>query len=257
MPVRDSAPLGAPCWIDLFTADVDGARAFYGDLFAWTSTDPDPDHGGYVNFSKDGVLVAGCMQNDGTSGMPDVWSTYLAVADAAATTDSAAAAGAQVIVPAMAVGDLGTMAVVIDPAGAAIGMWQPGTHQGFGVLAEPGTPAWFELHTRDYEAAVPFYRATFGWDAHVMSDTPDFRYTTLGEGDGALAGVMDSSAYLPEGVPAHWAVYLGADDTDKAVARVEELGGTVVDPPKDTPYGRLALVTDPTGSCFRLVQPPA
>ena len=54
-----------------------------------------------------------------------------------------------------------------------------------GVLAEPGAPAWFELHTRDYDTSVQFYKDVFGWDAKTMSDTPDFRYTTLGEGDNA------------------------------------------------------------------------
>ncbi len=46
--------------------------------------------------------------------------------------------------------------------------------------AEPGTPSWFELHTRDYRAAVLFSVDVLGWDAHVASDTDTFRYTTLG-----------------------------------------------------------------------------
>ena len=60
---------------------------------------------------------------------------------------------------------------------------------------EPGTPAWFELHTRAYEQTVAFYRDVFGWDAHAMSDTHEFRYTTLGEGESQLAGIMDDSPY--------------------------------------------------------------
>src|ERR1044072_8756642 len=107
----------------------------------------------------------------------------------------------------MAVGDMGSMAVVTDAGGAAVGMWQPGTHKGMGVVGDPGAPAWFELPTRHHHASVEFYRDVFGWDAHTMSDTDDFRYTTLGEGEGALAGIMDSTAFLPDGVPAHWAVY--------------------------------------------------
>lgn len=256
MPLRDSAPLGAPCWVDLMTSDPDVSRAFYNDLFGWTVVDPGPDYGGYANFHLDGVPVAGSMKNDG-QGAPDGWTTYLAVADAEATAAAAAANGGQVLLPAMAVMDLGSMAVLADPAGATIGIWQPGLHTGFGVIDEPGAPSWFELHTRGYDAAVPFYEAVFGWDAHVMSDDPGFRYTTLGEGDGALAGVMDSSAFLPEGAPSHWAIYFGVDDADKAVARVEELGGSVQEPVHDTPYGRLAVVADPTGAAFRLRQAPA
>ncbi len=252
MPTRDSAPLGAPCWIDLFTSDPDKSRAFYGDLFGWTSESSGEEFGGYIIFQKDGVQVAGAMQNDGTSGTPDVWSIYLAVEDAAASTESAVAHGGQVIVPAMQVGPLGHMAVVTDPGQAAIGIWQPLEHTGFGVLAEPDTPDWFELHTRDYEAAVQFYRDVFGWDTHAASDTPDFRYTTLGEGEGQLAGIMDASHWLPDGVPAHWSVYFRVEDADKALATTVELGGGVVVPAEDTPYGRLATATDPTGAVFKL-----
>ncbi len=57
----------------------------------------------------------------------------------------------------------------------------------------------------------------------------------------------------PDGPPAHWAVYLQVDDTDAAVAKVEELGGTIQMPPEDTPYGRLARCTDPTGAAFMLI----
>ena len=111
------------------------------------------------------------------------------------------------------------MAVVADPGQAAIGMWQPGLHRGFGVYDEPDTPGWFELHTRDYEKVVDFYRTAFGCDTHVMSDAPEFRYSTLNEGEDQDAGIMDAAAFLPDGVPAHWAVYFHVESTDAAVAR--------------------------------------
>ncbi len=144
------------------------------------------------------------------------------------------------------------MVVVTDAGGAAIGGWQPGLNKGFGVIDEPGAPNWFELHTRDYEASVRFYEDVFKWDAHTVSDAPEFRYTTLGEGADALAGIMDASAFLPDGVPAHWSIYFGTADTDASVARVADLGGSVITPPEDTPYGRLATCVDPTGAPFKL-----
>jgi predicted enzyme related to lactoylglutathione lyase len=45
-------------------------------------------------------------------------------------------------------------------------------------------------------------------------------------------------------------------DTDAAVAKVAELGGSVVVEPFDTPAGRIALVTDPQGAAFSVIQPP-
>jgi hypothetical protein len=256
VPKRDSAPVGAPCWVDLFTSDPDKAQDFYSRLFGWTAESAGEEYGGYINFSKDGERVAGCMRNDGESGSPDVWSVYLATDDAAKTTEAAAANGGQIVMPAMEVMELGSMAVLTDVGQAAIGAWQPGTHKGFTVHGEPGSPNWFELHTRDYDASVKFYEQVFGWDAHSMSDTPEFRYTTLGEGESALAGIMDSTSSLPEGVPSHWSVYFGVEDADAALVRIAELGGSVLMPAEDTPYGRLAQAADPTGAQFMIVQSP-
>ena len=78
---------GDPCWIELFTPDVEQAREFYGELFGWTAEHGDEEkYGGYIMFSKDGQMVGGCMRNDGSSGAPDVWTVYLASDDAEATT---------------------------------------------------------------------------------------------------------------------------------------------------------------------------
>jgi predicted enzyme related to lactoylglutathione lyase len=257
MPKRDSAPVGAPCWIELFTSDVEKGRAFYHELLGWTSDEPAAELGGYFTFYKDGVRVAGGMHNDGQSGAPDVWSVYLACEDAKATADAAKANGGQVMVEPMEVMDLGSMVVVSDPGGGVIGGWQPGTHTGFGVYAEPNTPHWFELQTRDYDASIDFYRKVFAWDAHVASDTPELHYTTLGEGEAALAGIMDATAFLPDGVPGQWSIYFGTEDADATLAKVVELGGSIVQPAEDTPYGRLATAADPSGISFKLIQPPA
>jgi predicted enzyme related to lactoylglutathione lyase len=252
MPKTDSFPTGAPCWVDLFTSDMDRSRSFYEQVIGVTTESNGPEYGGYVNFLKDGLGVAGAMTNDGATGQPDAWSVYLAVEDAAATVEAAQGAGGTVIVPAMDVMTLGRMAVVSDPGGAAVGIWQPGEHKGFGVLAEPGAPGWFELQTRDYDAVLPFYQKVFGWETSTVNDTAEFRYTTLGEGEGARAGVADASSWVPEG-GAHWGVYFVVPDADAAVAKAQELGGSVVQAPEDTPYGRLATCTDATGAMFKLM----
>jgi uncharacterized protein len=252
MPVRQDTPVGAPCWIDVFTSDPDGAQDFYCELFGWEATSSGPEYGGYFNFTKDGHKVAGGMRNDGASGSPDSWSVYLATTDAAATSAAVTEHGGQVIVPPMGVMALGTMAVVTDPGQAAIGIWQPGEHRGFELIAEPDAPAWFELHTRDYDASVGFYRSVFGWDTHVAADSPEFRYTTLGRDEGQLAGIMDASALLPADQPAQWSVYFNVVDADATLDRVVQLGGSVLAPAEDTPYGRLATAADRTGARFRL-----
>ena len=245
--------VGAPCWNDLYTSDTDRASEFYGRLLGWHAEPPQEGFGGYFTFTKDGKHVAGCMLNDGQGGVPDTWTVYLMTDDIEATAKAAAKHGGRVDLEPMAVADNGHMAVIGDAGGASVGVWQPGTMKGFEVRNEIGTPNWFELHTRDYDASVAFYRDVFEWDAHTASDSDELRYTTLGEGEDMLAGIMDSSAFLPEGVPAHWTVYFGVEDVDASLEQVVALGGTIVRPGEDTPWGRMAQAADPTGTQFKLI----
>lgn len=247
MPTRDSAPAGAPCWIDLFTDDAPGAHGFYTALFGWT-VDVAEEFGGYATFHREGVPVAGCMGNDQPGHPANFWSVYLRVDDIAATVEAAKAAGGSEILAPMAVGDLGQMGMIADPSGAATGLWQVDTFGGIGVLAEPNAPAWFELHTMGYDAVLPFYRDVFGWDIHTVSDAPEFRYSTFGKDDDGLAGVMDDAVHAPEGSPSFWNVYIAVADADATAARAVELGGAIDMEPENTPYGRLAVLTDTTGS---------
>jgi predicted enzyme related to lactoylglutathione lyase len=248
------APAGTPCWLDLGTSDKDKSKAFYGELLGWTSEDAGDEFGGYTTFARDGVRVAGGMQNDGTMG-PDGWSVYFATDDVAKLGEATAASGGELTMEPMAVGPLGQMLFVHDPGGAFIGAWQAGEHTGFGIRGSfHGAPGWFELFTRDWEGALDFYRNVFGCTIEVVNDAPDFRYAIIMDGGEQSAGIMDATAFLPEGVPAHWSVYFTVDSAAAAVAKVTELGGAVVVPPETTPYGILATCTDSTGAMFKLIE---
>lgn len=248
---------GAPCWIDLMTTDVAAARRFYGELFGWEyETGDDEKYGGYVMARKGGRSVAGMMQKDESqAGLPDTWTTYLRVDDAAATAKAVEAHGGKVHMPPMDVPEQGYMAIFGDAAGAAVGVWQPREMLGYELVAEPGAAAWHELHAKDYGAAVGFYKDVFGWETEVLSDTADFRYTTMGSGMTAQAGIMDASGYLPADVPSHWQVYFSVEDTDTIVEKATALGATLQDGPSDSDFGRVAQLADPTGAVFRVIQP--
>lgn len=248
---------GAPIWTDLATSDLSRAEDFYGQVFGWTVRDPGEQYGGYVNFFLDEAMVAGMIGNRPDSGFPDSWTLYLATLDTRATVAAAPAAGGEVVIEPMDIHDLGVMALLRDVGGAPVGLWQPGAHRGFGGRGRAGTPVWHELHTRDYAATVRFYEQALQWRTSVMSDTPEFRYTVLvDDGGQELAGIMDAAAILPEGAPAGWHTYWGSDDVDATLAAVEALGGRVVLPAEDSPFGRLAQAADPTGATFKLCSIP-
>jgi uncharacterized protein len=252
MAVRTHAPLGAPVWIDLTTSDIEAAQRFYGGVFGWTFAGAGPDYGGYVNASLNGRPVAGLMAADPRWNAPDGWTTYLHTADVDATVTSVVAAGGQSCVGAMDVPEKGRMAMVTDVAGAMVGLWQPAGHQGFEIVGEAGSPVWHQLTTRDYRKALDFYTEVFGWQCNVESDTDEFRYTNAIFDGEPLLGVMDGSTMLPDGEPSNWFVFLGADDVDKTLEVITDLGGNVVRGAEDTPYGRLASATDTTGAGFNL-----
>lgn len=237
---------GSPCWIDLATSDTDTARGFYSGVFGWTANEADEQFGGYFMFDgPGGVPVAGCVP--AVPNFPaDAWRVYLAVEDAAKTLESATEHGGQVIAGPMQIGDAGTMGVVADPAGAAIGVWQPGDFGGIANAGEPGLPSWFELHATDYDAQLAFYTDVFGWTS-AQEMTEPFRYNVLAHGQQPLAGIMEG------GEDHAWDVYIWTDDAEASLGRVIAFGGRVLRGAEDTPYGRLATVADPSGARFKLM----
>lgn len=258
MTTRDRAPAGAPCWADLWTSDVEGSRSFYSDLFGWEAQAPSPEFGGYFMFTRDGAPVAGGMGDMGDMKANDSWKIYLATDDIEQTLVAVTANGGEAVFPPMPVADLGTQSVITDPVGAPVGLWQPGTFGGFPVLGEIGAPCWFELRTPDFARSLEFYRAVFGWETDVMSDTDEFRYSVVRDpsSEGQLGGVHDASGFLPAGTPASWTIVWQVADADETVARAGELGGRTVREAQDSPYGRLAALTDPSGAEFTVMARP-
>jgi predicted enzyme related to lactoylglutathione lyase len=254
VPTRDSAPLGAPCWIDLTTSDVARAQEFYGAVFGWAFESAGPEYHGYVNAAKDGHKVAGLMANRPEAGSPDHWTTYFHTADLDTTLSAVSGAGGSVCM-AIEVPAKGHMAVATDPTGAVFGLWQPREHRGFELIGAAGSPVWHQLTTRGYGAALDFYRDVLGWQTEPVSDTHEFRYSTARFGDEELLGVMDGAA-LPEEIPPNWVIFFGAEDVDKTLRVIADNGGAVVRDAEDTPYGRLAAASDPTGVIFNLSSLP-
>jgi predicted enzyme related to lactoylglutathione lyase len=152
----------------------------------------------------------------------------------------------------MDVMDLGRMAVLADPTGAVVGLWQSGLHTGVDVANEPGALIWNELMTRDFTAAKEFYGAVFPYTFGDMSG-PGFTYATIDLDGRPVGGVGELGPETPADVPPAWSTYFAVSDTDAAAARAVELGGQVASAPADSPYGRIAVLRGPAGETFAVM----
>lgn len=254
MSIRTSPwPAGVPCWADLTVPDVAAARAFYGAVLGWSFADTGEESGGYAIAQARGAAAAGIgpQQENG----PAAWTLYLASDDVDKTAAAITEHGGTLLAPPGDVGSLGRMCIAADPSGAVFGVWQGGTHIGAGICNEPGGLAWEDLRSADPEAAREFYSTVFGYTTAPLPDAgPDYRLF-LRPGDAAPLGGMGGMMGSPEGTPSHWQVYFGVADVDAAVAAARAHGGAVAAEPFDTPYGRMAALTDPAGALFWLTRP--
>lgn len=247
---------GTPAWIDLMVPDRLAAQEFYGPLFGWDFVVGDAETGFYTMALKHGQPVAGLGQSlGGEAAPPSMWTTYLAVDDVDPVVERARAAGGTILMAPMDVMDFGRMAVLADPTGAVVGLWQSGTHTGANLVNEPGALIWNEGVGTDLDAARAFYGAVFGYEFGDMSG-PGFDYATIslpGTGPEQAVGGLGAQGALPAGTAPHWRTYFGVADTDAAVAHVVELGGRRLSGPSDSPYGRVARVSGPAGEQFSLM----
>jgi hypothetical protein len=257
MPHRDGYPQGVPSWVDLATGDLDGAKAFYGALFGWAMEDQEmpPGVDGYYTMAYlDGGSVAGIGNQppDAPEGMPPVWTTYFAVDDVDEVVARVEGAGGTVMMPTMQIMGSGRMAMVVDPTGGMVGLWEAGEHKGAQVVNQHGALVWNELITPEPDTAADFYDAILGTTHETGPMGGDGDYTVINVDGRSVAGAMA----LPEhqGVPTAWTVYFATDDIDATVAKAEALGGTVMNR-VDSPAGPLAVIADPQGAVFQVMQP--
>lgn len=259
MTHRTGYTQGAPCWADLSTPDLQGALRFYGPLLGWSFDEPQADMGHYTMARVGGKMVAGIAPQMPGQDFPPVWSIYLWTDDADATAARLADAGGKLLMPVMDIPGSGRMLYASDSTGAVFGAWQPGNHRGAELFAEPGALCWAEVNTRDGAATDAFYKRVFGFaEQKQIGDGDKFDYTVWKAGDEDVCGRLQMNApEWPDNVPPHWMLYFVTADVDGACARVPELGGKVCHGPFDSPYGRIAVITDPYGSSFSLMQPSA
>jgi predicted enzyme related to lactoylglutathione lyase len=248
MPTRDTAwPNGTPCWIDYGAADLEAAKAFYTAVLGWTYSGGDPEYGGYLTCEVSERPAAGMGPQMDPSDPPR-WTTYFAADDAAATAARITDSGGSVIVAPMDVGPMGRMVIALDPQGNPFGLWQSAEHTGVRIFNEPGSLVWNEAAVDDQQAARAFYGSVFGF--HFDELEGGGGYATFATDDRPLGGLGGHQPGSPRG----WTSCFSVSSTDAAVAAVERGGGKVTMAAQDTPFGRFAVVEDPWGAPFSVME---
>ena len=227
---------GTVCWIDIGVPDRDTAAAFYGALFGWAYTDPAPD--GYQVALLDGRAVSGLGPAEDPG--PPYWTVVVSVEDIDASVRTFTAAGARIVVPPVAAGELGRAAVVVDPVGAPVSLWQPGTQTGMQAAREHGTFAGIELLTGRPDEASDFYRRVWGWHSGGRELTHDGQQRI---------DITSPGPPPPTGQPSLWLVNFASSDIDTTVKTALRLGAT----PAEVDSGAAAVLRDPAGALFGLV----
>jgi len=241
---------GTFCSIDLAAGDVEKGKAFYTGLFGWELGDTYRE---WTPCLLDGKIVAGIFSqpdDQREAGVPSNWVNYVSVTDAESVAARATELGGSVLGPPSDVGEGGRMAVLADPQGAVVALWQPIGYAGAQVVNVPGALTWNQLNTSDPEAAVSFYTELFGWTTEA-----------LGGGDQSFWSVKNSEGWLNGGVmglppgtdaPPAWTPYFASADLKQHEARVKELGGALLSPILPVPAGELFVAQDDQGAVFGL-----
>jgi predicted enzyme related to lactoylglutathione lyase len=246
MSKRGRYPTGKPCWFEIATADIAAAGSFYRVLLGWDFDESDGTHRALV----DKQVVAAIVE--ARHGRQPNWTVYLATDDVDATVRAVVAAGGTIVEPPEETSG-GKRAIAADPTGGAFGLWQGGSFYGSDLLDAPGAVCWTELSSRKPAAAADFFGAVFG--AEVKRPFRGYDYVQLRIGGKEAAGIlgMTHEKRPNQGVQA-WFVYFQVPSTDSAVAAAVAHGGKIIEPAENTPFGRLAIIADPFGARFAVIE---
>ena len=247
MGERTSYAPGTFSWAELATSDAGAAKSFYSSLFGW-EYDDNPIPGGqvYSMASRDGKQVAALFGSD----EPPHWNCYVTVASVDDAASRAGELGGDVMAAPFDVMELGRMAVIADPTGAALCLWEPRGHIGAALVNTPGALTWNDLVTPNPDAAARFYGDLFGWTTEEIPDAGGYR--TIHNGDRLGGGIMPHDPQrMGSEAPPSWMPYFGHEDVDRLVGEVDGLGGRLYNGPVRMPQGSIAVLADPHGAVFR------
>jgi uncharacterized protein len=240
-------------WFEYLSKDIHKAQGFFGELFGWsTKSVPMPDGNYTMIAGPDGKTIGGYAASPDPSATKSSWLPFLQVQSAADIAARVKTLGGSVMKDPFKVGDFATMAVVIDPLGAPVALWQPAKAE------DPGTPAvghftWKELPSKDPKASVAFYTQIGGFTSTTREMPGMGTYHVLESGGKPQAGILAQP--MPQ-APHAWLPYVQVANTDQTAERAKRLGATIVVPPTQIPnVGRFAILVDAQGAGTGILQP--
>lgn len=249
--------VGSFCWIELGTTDRNAAKSFYSNLFGWTGDDlPMGPEMVYTMFRLGGKDVGGAyalMKDQLEAHVPPHWMVYIKVENADAAAAKAVPLGGKPIVPPSDIPNVGRFAVLQDPTGAAVSVFQPGQHRGFTIFGEVGALCWADLNSTDPEKASKFYGEWLGWKFEVGKD--GYRHIVNGATHEDMIGGIPPQMHAPPGTPSHWMCYFRVSDCKASAAKAAQLGASTIMPAAlMQDVGTIAVLADPQGAVFALYQ---
>jgi len=255
-PASPEHHIGKVVFLQLVTPDLAGAEAFYAGLFGWTYQSAQTGDLEYAEASLDGRPVAGLVHRPIPAGQrrQPAWLSFLSVRDADAATKVAVLNGAQVLVGPHDVPDRGREAVFADPQGAVFAVLASSSGDPPDLLADPGDWIWSTLITSNPDTDAAFYQILFDYEVFEQPDVPGEQHFILSTDAIARASANSLPAGRPNARP-HWLNYVRVDDAAATTAKVEKLGGRVLVAPRlDRHGGKIAVVADPQGAPFGLLE---
>jgi len=259
-PLVDSAVaehhVGKVIWVDLVTPDLAAAKVFYSGLFGWTFRDIHAGKGDYAVASLDGRPVGGLFHRPLPSGEQrrPAWLPFLAVRDVDAVKGVVLEHGGKVVSEPRSYARRGRQAIFADPEGAVFAVLASGNGDPGDVLAAPGEWIWSSLLAQDPDKDAAFYQAVFGYDVFDVPSDDGLEHVILSSDDYARASINALPSHSSRRHP-HWLNFVRVLDAVDMAAKAAALGGRVlVEPHVDRHGGRLAIVADPTGAPFGLME---
>ena len=254
-PASTEHHVGKVVWADLVTPDLAAAERFYGGLLGWTFQTIHAGKSDYALALANGRPVGGLYQKSIRAGQQQpAWLTFIAVRDVDAAERDALAHGAKVVSPAKSYPLRGRQTVLTDPEGAVFAILASSSGDAPDFLAAPGEWIWSALLSRDPGAEAAFYQEVFAYDVFDLASDDGKEHVILSSDNFARA----SANALPGDSArrhAHWLNFIRVGDTIAGVAKVVASGGRVlVAPHVDRHGGQVAVVADPAGAPFGLME---